>query len=231
MIKKLSLMILVLLVLMIAIAGVTAYSYQIPVCNSTLNTTCIPITSTATNSTQKAVIYYQDGFIYLTNDTNLYNNYTNITYTNITYLTYMINYTNGSSFIFQPNITINDGYVRDLFQQVYSASNFSNFYNKTTIDSKIASLGSSGDLDFIKNSLATYATKNDLALYDIKLNNLNNVNSLNWSLFNLTAINEHIDNGGDFSITWKVIVIIEAIVIILLLLFVVKSMMSGGGDY
>lgn len=222
-------------------ACISAYSYQIPVCNSTLNTSCIPITniSSITNAPH-AIIYFQDGNLYITNDT-FYPNATTVinnTYyyttqvTNLTYVTYnytyIMNYSNGSSFIFQPNITLDEDAVVSRINKLYSLSNFSRFYNKTEIDGIFVT---QSQMNNLVTSLGTYATKGDLVNFDTRLASLNNLNSINWSSFNLTKINEHIDNGGDFSTTWKTIVIIEGIIILLLLIFVAKAAMSGGGEF
>lgn len=240
------------LLVIVTIGEISAYSYQIPVCNSTnisnvsnTNVSCVPIigVSSITNAPQ-AMIYYQNGNLYITNETGInytiiynsslapihFNNYTNMSVqniTNITYYTYMINNSNGSSYTFQQNISLNNDYVRSLFNQLYSDTNFSKFYNRTEMDTLLSSQ-LSAQLTTLTNNLGSYATKGELVNLDLKMAN---VNTINWTSFNLTRINEYMDNGGDFNITWKVVVIFEGVVILLLLIFVAKTMMSGGGDY
>jgi hypothetical protein len=227
------------------IASVTAYSYQIPACNSTLNSSCIPITSVSSiTNAPRAIIYYQDGNLYITNDTiqnftNItqvyYYNVTNVTQytqqvTNITYVSYYINNSNGSSYTFQQNITLDNTYVRNLFNDLYSSTNFSRYYNRTEVDSLYSSCATQGQLTNVFNTIGTCATKAELINFDTRLANLNNINSMNWSSFNLTRMNEYMDNDGGFSTTWKIVIVIEGVIIVLLLIFVARTMM-GGGDY
>jgi hypothetical protein len=136
-----------------------------------------------------------------------------------------MNYSNGSSFILQPNVTIDEDTVVSRINKLYSLSNFSRFYNKTEIDGTFAT---QSQMNGLVTSLGNYATKGDLINFDTRLASLNNLNSINWSSFNLTEINEHIDGNGDFSTTWRAIVIIEGVIILLLLIFVAKIAISGG---
>ena len=242
----------ILLIATISISSTSAYTIKLPVCNGTVSTSCINFTDAVgtTNSGTLATIFYQNGNIYVSNDippnytinnyftiTNASNymnvsmNVTNITYQNISYITYQINLSNGSTYVIQENhtvinYTVSNDYIRELFQQVYVASNWSNFYNKTYIDTNFETIG---DINSVKTALSTYATKIDLANFDARITSLNNINGFNWSDFNMTRINE-ISDGGTFSMFWKVMIIIEAVVIVLLLAFVVRSM-SSGGDY
>lgn len=250
---------LVIILVFLSIATISAYTIKLPVCSDTVTTSCVNLNdATGTvNAGNPAIVFYQSGNLYISNDiptnysnvyhynvtnvtymnyTNMtyitYTNLTNITQNNISYITYHMNYSNGSTFVIQQNTTvinysINNDYIRDLFQQVYIASNFSNFYNRSYIDANFETLG---DINNVKAALSTYATRAELANYDARIAALNNLNSLNWSGFNMTRLNEISDGGGDFSMTWKVIIVIEGVVIILLLLLVVKNMM-GGGDY
>jgi len=249
MFKKIYVWSLIILVIL-SINLIAAYTIKLPICTDTLNVSCVHLNdATGTvNSGNPAIIFYQNGNIYLSNDiptnytisnyytniTNITNiiNVTNITQQNISYITYNINYSNGSSFVIQQNhtiinYTINNDYIRDLFQQIYIASNWSNFYNRTYIDLNFETIG---DINSVKATLSSYATKTDLAAFDTRIASLNNINSFNWSGFNMTRINE-ISDGGTFSMFWKVIIIIEAVIVILLLAFVIRSMSSSGGGY
>jgi hypothetical protein len=223
-----------LVILLLAIS-VNAYSYKIPICTIANSTDCVYTFTTTGVTGNPALVFYQDGHLYVTNESgfnfseNNYYNITNITYINASYFnitnitTYHINNSNGSSFIFQNNITLNKSYVKELFDELYN--NTSNFYNKTQSDSLYAT---QVQFNGLLNNVATLATKGELVNLETRLN-VNDLNNINWSSFNLTKINEYIDNDGGFNITWKTIIVIEGIIIILLLLFVIKTMMSG--DY
>ena len=249
----------ILLIVTILISSTSAYTIKLPLCNGTISTFCLPLcngtistscinfndTIGTTNSGTSAIIFYQNGNIYISNDTpanytiNYYNLTNIINSTNVTYVypitNYYVNLSNGSTYFIQDNkttinytinYTINNDYIRDLFQQVYVASNWSNFYNKTYIDLNFETIG---DINSVKTTLSTYVTKTDLAAFDARIASLNNINGFNWTDFNMTRMNE-ISDSGAFSMFWKVIIIIEGIIIVLLLAFVVKSM-SSGGDY
>lgn len=235
---------LLLILLTIGLAvNVSGYVYQIPICSTTNTTDCLKANTTTGINGIPAIIFYQNGYLYVTNETSYnftstvyynvtnittYINLTNITYQNVSYITYMINNSNGSSVVYQQNITVDNTYIRRLFNDLYSDTNFSRYYNKTEIDNTFAT---QNQFNTVSNNMINYASKGDLVTLDSKFSNMNNLNNINWTSFNLTQINEHIDNGGDFSMTWKVIVIVEGVIILLLLLFVARSMMNGGGDY
>lgn len=207
-----------LIFLLILITSVTAYSYKIPVCNATsYNNSCLNVTSVgAITNAPNSMIYYQDGNIYLTNDTipnihAIYNytmiNVTNISYNNIT----MINFTNISYY----NGTI----LNYTYNYSYGSSNT---INKSEFDNIYAN---QSQLTNLINSLpTTYSTKTDLINLEARITNLNSISNL--SSLNMTRINEHLDSG-DFSGSWKIAIVIEGILIVLLILFAMRMSMSG----
>ena len=234
----------ILISIILLIATISAYTIKLPACNDgIINTSCVTLSDATgtTNTGNPAVVFYQNGNIYVSNDipTNYtinYYNYTNITnvnltnMTNITYVTYNINLSNGSTYVIQENQTIinysiDNDYLRQLFQQVYLNSNFSNFYNTSYINANFETIS---DVNNIKNTLSNYVSRADLSILDARINALNNNGSNNINGLNMTRLKDIVDNGTDFSTIWKVVIIIEAVIIVLLLLFVGRSMMSSG---
>lgn len=236
-----SIMIILVLVLLsiLSIATISAYTLKIPVCNDGIvNTSCVNINDATgtTNNTNPAILFYQNGNLYLSNDIpasynmNYYNltnisyfNVTNITqqYTNITYLTYVMNYSNGSTFVFQPNYSIDNDYIKTLFQQVFQASNWSNFYNTSYINANFESIS---DINNVKSTLGSYATQAQLASFDARLNN---INGGNLSGVNMTKLNDLLNNGGDFSMGWKVAIVIIGLLVIVIAIMIFRMGMGG----
>jgi hypothetical protein len=222
--------------------GVSAYAYKIPICTAENSTNCLNTFMTSGVDGNPALVFYQDGHFYITNETGYgfnstitylntsyfnvtnisYFNVTNITHQNISYITYHINNSNGSSFTFQNNITLDKNHVKTLFDEIYNNTNHSRI-NRTQLDSIYASQDQFNNLI---NNMGLYATKGELVTLESRFSNINNLNNIDWASFNLTRINEFIDKGGNFNTFWKSIIIIEGIIIILLLLFIVKTMMS-----
>lgn len=231
---------LLIILSLVFIANVSAYTLKLPVCNATVNNSCINISDSpgTTNSVTPAIIFYQGGNLYISNDipqnytityvnnnwTN-YTNYTNLTQfiqqiTNVTYVTYIINNSNGSSLIFQQNYSINNSYIRHLFDEEYAISPFANYFNKTEADSRFTLKGE------IPN-LAAYLTRGDFEARWATLSNLNNLN-LNLSNLNVSQINEHLDNGGDFTMNWKIIIGVIGIMVLGIAIMMIKGMMDSG---
>jgi hypothetical protein len=209
---------------LIMLNGILAYTLQISLCNPpTINESCINYTSISpvTNAPVNGIMYWKDGYLYLTNETpinyTINNNYnvTNITFqiTNIT--TY--NLSNGSSLTIIQNITANDSIIQN-----WVNSKLSNItvYNRSDANTTFAFRTELTDLI---NTLSSYATKNDLTNFDAKYGYLLAINS---SGINGT-INLNETGNEEFSLTWKVIVIIDCILTIILIIFIVRSMMSG----
>jgi len=211
--------------LILSLNGVLSYTLKFPLCNSssTINDSCINyITATAiTNAPQAIMFLGQDGNIYLTNDTQIaytiVNNITNIT-NNITN-NYYYNATNGSDIIVVHNITANETYLKSWINSlnITSIFNFSG-YNKSEIDVLLAS---KIDTTSLQTALANYATQT-------QLNNLNIVLNPNGTPINFTALQEYYENkDGDFSMTWKIIIIINCFLIVILILLIAKTIMTG----
>lgn len=202
--------------LLTIIIGISAYTFQIPICNSTINNSCINITSISpiTNA-PNGIMFWKDGYLYLTNDTAT--NYTiyNITNTNITYqnITYFYNISNGSSLTIIQNITANESIIRDWINSKLNSTFYNNsFYNRSDADITFAF---KTEFNNLKNSLSTYAMKTDLDKYGYLL-------TINASGIDAINVNE---NGG-LSTTWIVIIIINCVLTVVLMLFIIKMMMS-----
>ena len=221
--------------LLLFISGTLGYSIKIPVCNSTLNDSCITYSNVAAIASAPLASMYlgADGNIYLTNDTlsnytiysPVFYNYTNITQ-NITYY-YSYNLTNGSNLTIYQNVTANDTMLRTWIATLNLTFNQSG-YNRTEADSLFAS---KIDLANLQNALVNYASKNDLNTLNAKFSPLLYINftGTNGSSINLKAIQDHVDNStGDFNMTWKVIIIINCFLVVVVILLVARSMMAGG---
>jgi hypothetical protein len=208
--------------------GIIAYTYQIPLCSSTINSSCINFTSVGaiTNGPINGIMFWKDGYLYLTNDT--LTNYTSNTYityniTNITYVTNSYNLTNGSNITIIQNITAND----TLVQQWISSLNLSNNWSSLGIYTKNETQAAlNAELSSVQSLLANYATKADLDA----LNNALNIKYGYLLAINSTGINgtinlNEINNGTEFSMTWKVIIVINCILIVILIIFIVRNMM------
>lgn len=243
MINKTIFSILLLSFLLLFVTSISAYTIKIPVCtsSSTINDTCLNYSYVgAITNAPKAIMYLgDDGNLYLTNDTqvqytivNNYTNYTNVyNVTNVTQLVsnyYSYNLTNGSNITIFQNFTANDSIIRTWISSL-NLSIFNNtIYNKSDADSIFAF---KGDLVNLQNALANYATKNDISILDSKITQSSlsslNLSGINGSI-NLKAIQDHIDNStGDFSMTWKVIIIINCVLIVILILLIAKNMIAG----
>lgn len=201
--------------------GVLAYTLQIPLCTPSINTNCINYTSVSpiTNIPLNGIMFWKDGYLYLTNETainytvinNNYtyiNNGTNITYyiTNVT--TYSYNLTNGSNLIIIQNITANESIVRDWVNSKFNTT----FYNKSDAEITFAF---KTELNELKNTLSSYAVKTDLDKYGYLL------------AINASGIDElNLNENDSLSMIWKVIIIINCILIVIIILFIIKSMMS-----
>jgi hypothetical protein len=233
--RNLTTIVFVALLTIFLILNVSAYNYKLSICNSTLNDSCINITDSTGTTGVPAVVFYKDGAFYITNEINAtvspnityYYNVTNVTQytttvTNYTYTTQVINLSNGSTFSI--NITINDSMVQSAIQGYYNNTN--SYYTKADADTRFASLS---DYNNYKGAVgASYVPITRIQVLEDKFGI---INSINWTGFNLTAINNHIDGGGDFNMTWKIVVVVEGVIIVLLLLVFGRQMMSGGGDY
>lgn len=220
---------------------VSAYTVQIPVCNASISTSCVNITYVgAITNAPRAIMYLgSDGNLYLTNDTTIQytivNNYTSPTYYNITNITtqnvtnyYSYNLTNGSNLTIIQNFTANDSIIQAWVNNL----NLSNvavltMFNRTyytKIDSN-SIFASKNDLTALQNVLTSYATKGEINNLDIKYTPL--LAGPNGTVANYTALVEKIENNsGGFSLTWKIILIINGILTLLLLIMVVKNMMG-----
>lgn len=213
--------------------GIVAYTFQIPLCNSSsLDDTCINFTSTSsiTNAPINGIMFWRDGYLYLTNDTSInYTVYNNTVYniTNVTYqtinATYIYNISNGSTLTIIQNVTVNESIIKDFINSKLNNSFFNgSFYNKSETDSIFALKTEINDL---KNQFANYASKNDITSLDAKYGYLLAINAsgINGSSINLNELSQ--DNG--LSMTWKVIIIINSIFILVLIIVMIKGMMSG----
>lgn len=218
--KKILLSVFFLSLFLATLNGVVAYSFQIPLCNSTVNVSCINYTSIApiTNAPLNEIIYWRDGYLYLTNDTNItHNNYTNnITYTNISYF-YIYNATNGSSITVIQNFTANESIVREwLITKLNSMFHNMTVYNRSEADTTFAFRT---ELDGVRNSLVNYATVNDLnARYGYLL--AINASGINGSINSSDSVNQ------DIGLVWKIIIIVNCVLIVILLVML-KMVMSG----
>jgi hypothetical protein len=214
----------------------SAYTFQIPLCNSTVNTSCINLNTITpvTNAPINGIMYWRDGNLYLTNDTvinyTIINNITNITYqnniTNITYqttnvTTYVYNISNGSSLIVYQNITANDSIIRDWINSKlnssFSNTSLLNFYNKTDAEITFAL---KTELIELRSNLVNYATKADVDKYGRLL--VIDTSGLNETL----NLQELVDNNG-LSMTWMIIIIVNCVLVVVLMIAVVKLMMNG----
>lgn len=223
--KKVINLLFLFLLIITGLTGTLAYTLKFPLCNSTVNDSCINYTSVSpiTNA-PKAIMYWDEsGNLYLTNDTpTVYiNNYTYLQYVNLTNITYQVtnitnlyyNASNGSNIILSVNVTANETFVREWLVNLYS--NFSNIYNRSEIENRFAF---KDDLNGIRNIFNNYTLT-----VDTKVDNLySNISSLN-----ITRMNEFMDDNGSFSTTWKVIVIINCILMVAIILFLIRNMMEG----
>jgi len=209
----------------ILLSGISAYTFQLPLCNATINTSCINYTSVGaiTNAPINGIMFFRDGNLYLTNDTII--NYTvtnNITVNNITQnITHIYNYnaTNGSSITVVQNITANESIIRDWVAAKLTTT-FSNitFYNRSDADITFAFKSDVTNLRTeITNMLLNYPSITDMN------------NKYGYLLvINTTGVNGTIqlteDMGDGMSTTWKVIVIINCVLIVLLMIIIIKMM-------
>jgi hypothetical protein len=201
---------------LIVLNGVMAYSFQFPLCNPPIiNNSCINYTAVAaiTNAPINSVMYWRDGYLYLTNETAIVYNtthITNITYTNVSYF---YNISNGSSVTVIQNITANESIVREwLVAKLNSTFYNMTFYNRTEADGLFAF---KSEISEVRNRFVGYVTTADL---DTRYGYLLSINStgINGSV-NLSDI---ADSG--FTTTWKVIVIINSIMIVILVIGLVR---------
>lgn len=219
--KKTILSIFFLALFLVTLNGVIAYTLQIPLCNATTNTSCINSTSVAPVINNSNGIYFRDGFLYLTNDTNITHNITYVTY-NVTNITvYSYNISNGSTLNIYQNVTGNDTIIRDWVNAKLNATLFNmSFYNKTDADINFAFKTELAALRTeITNALTAYSTKVDL---DTRYGPLLTLNS---SALNQTAIDDL--NEDKFTLTWKIVLIIDCVLTVLLLIGLMRLTMSG----
>jgi hypothetical protein len=203
---------------------ISAYTFQIPLCNPPImNTSCINYTSVSpiTNAPVNGIMYSKDGYLYLTNETpvnyTIYNNYTNITY-NVTNVTiYSYNISNGSSLTIIQNITANDSIIRDWINSKFNTT----IYNKSEANDTFAFRI---ELNELRNNLVNYAAKTDLNVLDSKYNYLLAINATG---INGTISLNDLNNKDGLSMTWKIIIIINCLLIVILIFVVIKNMMSG----
>lgn len=196
------------------VAFATAYSYKIPICNTTINTSCLSINETSaitglTTPESNARLFYRNGILYLSNDSEI-TNYTIYYVTNITNVTniYHYNLTNGSSInIIQNGTGTNESFIREIVKNFYNSSILS--YNKTQIDELFAT---KSDMDNLRNSLNTYASK--VYVDDLRVN---------ISFLNITSLNEHLDNSFEFNMIWIVVICVNALFTILLIIAMIKA--------
>lgn len=216
--------------LVIILNGIMAYTFQIPLCNSSINSSCINLTSVAsiTNAPINGIMFWKDGNLYLTNDTSFnYTVYNNTVYnvTNITYqtinATYIYNITNGSNVTIIQNITANDSIIRDWINSKLNNTFFNgSIYNKSDAEITFAL---KTELNELKTSIANYATKNEMTSLDSKYAYLLAINGsgLNGSI----NINE-LSNDNGISTTWMVIIIINCVLTVILIIVMIR-IMSG----
>jgi hypothetical protein len=221
---------------------VFGYTIKIPVCTSNLTADCINYThvSAITNAPRAIMYLGEDGNLYLTNDTQIQytivNNYTTTNYTTVYNVTnvsqfynvtnyYSYNLTNGSNMTIIQNITANDSVIKEYLEKFNLSLFNGTIYNKTEADSVFAF---KGDLSNIQNSMATKA---ELGMIDNKYSPLLALSFAgpNGSLINLTSLSQKVDENTDsgFSITWKVIIVINCILLLLIIVMIAKMMMSG----
>jgi hypothetical protein len=200
--------------------GIFAYTYQIPLCNSSINDSCLNFTSVGpiTDGPINGIIFWKDGYLYLTNETIInhtinYYNMTNVTYQNITNVTtnYYYNISNGSSLTIIQNVTANDSLIKEWMNSKMNLS----FYNKSDAEITFAF---KTELNELKNTLSSYAAKTELDKYGYLLA-INASDVINGTIGNKNDIN--------FNLTWEVIIIINCILTVILIIFIIRSMMSG----
>jgi hypothetical protein len=206
--------------------GISAYTFKIPVCNDTVNTSCINYTAITpiTNAPINSVMFFRDGNLYLTNDTTftytIVNNITNITQ-NITNI-YSYNATNGSDITVVQNITANESIIRDWVVTKLTTT-FSNmtFYNKSEADNLFAFKTEMNNVKTeITNMLLSYPSITDMN------NKYGYLLVINTSGANGT-IQLTEDVGSGMGMTWKVIIIINIVISVLLMIVIVKIMMDN----
>jgi hypothetical protein len=204
---------------------VSAYSFQIPICNPpSINISCIELTSipSITTAPLNGIMYWKDGYLYLTNETvisygSINNTYTynNTIYTNVSYF-YSYNLTNGSTLIITQNVTANDSIIRDWVNNKINVTlNNITYYNKNEADAKFVFRT---EFDELKNTLSTYSTISNLDSrygYLLAINGSGIVNG---------TINS--GNEGNFSTIWKVIIIILCVLVVILLFAIIRIMTS-----
>lgn len=238
--KKIIVSLLLLSFLLIfSLNGILAYSYKLQICNPPiLNTSCIDSTSVLpiTNAPSAIMFIGPDGNLYITNDTpiqygNNITNVTNIYVTNVTYtnVTYSYNLSNGTNITIIQNITANDTLVQQWLSSLNLSSlnssvfNWSSLgiYTKNDTDNALNT-----ELTSVQNLLTNYASKNDLTTLDSKYKYLLAISpsGINGSVDLTGLVN---GNSGDFSMTWKVIIIIDIIITILLMIVLIKGMMGA----
>jgi hypothetical protein len=216
-IKKLGVSVTFLVFALLLINLANAYSVKINVCNSTLNTSCLEITSVSAITTAPYSYIYlgPDGNIYLTNDTSFnYVNATNITYImNYNNVTNFYNMSNGSDLIVVQNFTANDSLIEAWLLQT-NLSKY--FYNRTFADSIFALKGD-------------YATKTELNSIDVKYAAAITTNFIttNGTTINSTVVADYVINDkDDFTMVWKIILISSFVLTLLLFVMIIRMTVS-----
>jgi len=214
--KKIILNLFFFVFILTIINAVSAYSFQVPVCNSTINDSCINFVSTApiTTAPTNGLVYWKDGYLYFTNETPIdsINNTYIYTYNNTIYTGVSYNISNGSTITIIQNITANDTIIRNW---VYSQLN-STFYNKSEAD--IAFVPRT-EFNPLRDSLpTTYVTITDLNSKYSYLLAINGSEIINGTISS--------GDGEKLTITWKIIIIINCVLIVILLIAIIKIMMA-----
>lgn len=196
-------------VLLFSIFLVQAYTLKIPLCNSTINTSCLNYTfSDSIDTTYLVAMFFKDGYLYISNNSSPNYNITIINVTNNTYPTYSYAYTvsSGASMTVYQNITTNDSFVESWLLRNYG--NYQNLWNSSYTRNE-------ADLRFVNLSyLTNFVTRNEI----------NNITSIN-----LTQLNEHLNkedtfwSGENFSTAWRIIIIIIGVLELILIFAILMN--------
>lgn len=210
-------------ILLLTIIYVSAYSIQIPVCNNNLTLNCINYSNvTSINNASHAVLFVgEDGNLYLTNETPPYvatiYNYTSYNVTNVTYHYY--NTSNGSISVYY-NVTANETQVKEWLEKLYK--NLSNIYNKTDVEEVFVNKSlfneSYHELKNITTHLYDYINNVNMTLVNNQMGNIS---------FNVSEINDFLEDNSKFTLFWKFVIIINIFLLMVVIAMLIRMVSSG----
>lgn len=195
---------LILGILLLNLMLIQASILKIPLCNSTNMTSCVNVVNSSVYEGTPMVVFFKDGYLFLTNDTyyantNITINQTNINYTNITY--YVLNASNVT-------INVNDSYLESWLNKRNWVIWNNNSYSRIELDNLFFK---KADINLSFN--VTYPTREEL---------------YNLTKLNITQLQEHLANeqsfwSDNFSIGWRIIIIVIGVLVILILFSVIMN--------